>query len=198
MSKQKYATLKENLNKRGFGLAVFHTHQEAVDYLDGKIDGVTVGIGGSTTVKQIGLYDRLATHNGVFWHMLEGKIADANQAQVYISSLNGLAETGELINIDGTGNRVAATAYGATRLYFVVGVNKLAPDFDKALWRARNIAAPKNAARFHCNTPCVTKEPRCYDCNSPDRICRELLVHWYKPKRLEELEVVLIEEELGF
>lgn len=193
--------LQENLTRRGFSLAAFPDRASALAYLNEKIDGVTVGIGGSMTVKELGLYDSLAAHNTVHWHMLSGgKIEDANQAEVYISSLNGLAETGELINIDGTGNRVSATSYGAKRVYFVVGRNKLAADFDKALWRARNIAAPKNAARFGTKTPCVTKEgePRCYDCSSPERICKELLVLWQKPRPILSMEVVLIDEDLGY
>lgn len=193
------ARLEENLTKRGFSCAIFSDRESAVSYLDGKIDGCTVGIGGSMTVKELGLYDRLASHNQVAWHMRpEGKIEDANRAEVYISSLNGLAETGELINIDGVGNRVSATSYGAKRVYFVVGQNKLAPDFDKALWRARNIAAPKNAARFGIKTPCVLQEPRCYDCQSPERICKELLVLWQKPRPVQEMEVVFIREDLGY
>lgn len=193
-----YEKLRENLKKRGFDLAVFPNRGLASDYLNREIDGVTVGVGGSMTVREMGLYDTLDTHNEVFWHMKEGRISDANAASVYISSLNGLAETGELINIDGVGNRVSATAYGAKKIYFVVGTNKLAPDFEKALWRARNIAAPKNAARFQTDTPCVTKEPRCFDCDSPDRICRELLVLWKKPRRTEKIEIVLMEESLGY
>ena len=193
------AKLRENFAWRGFGLTVFSTREEAVRYLDGKIDGVHVGIGGSMTVKEIGLYEALAAHNQVHWHMRSGNIADANRAEVYISSLNALAQTGELINIDGAGNRVSATAYGAKRVYFLVGRNKLAPDFEKALWRARNIAAPKNAARFQTDTPCVTQTPpKCHDCRSPERICRELLVLWMKPRSVAEMEVILIEEDLGY
>ena len=193
------AKLKENFAWRGFKLSVFPTRAAAVHYLDGKIDGATVGIGGSITVKEMGLYDALSTHNQVHWHMSHGEIADANRAEIYISSLNALAETGELLNIDGTGNRVSATAYGAKRVYFVVGSNKLAPDLQQALWRARNIAAPQNAARLKVNTPCVTETPpRCHDCRSPERICRELLVLWIKPRPVEEMEVILIEEDLGY
>ncbi len=196
---ESYSTLRHNLEKRGFGLSVFSKGEQAVSYLEGKIRGCTVGIGGSMTVKEIGLYDRLCQHNQVAWHMMKGEIGKANAAQVYISSLNGLAETGELINIDGVGNRISATAYGAKRLYFVVGKNKLAPTFEEALWRARNIAAPRNAARLQCKTPCVLEEPmRCHDCSSPERICRELLVHWKKPRGVEELEIILIEENLGY
>jgi len=194
------AYLEENLKKRGFGFAVFSDRESALAYLDAKIDGTSVGIGGSMTVKELGLYDRLASHNRVSWHMIPdgGTIEEANRAEVYISSLNGLAETGELINIDGVGNRVSATSYGAKRVYFVLGQNKLAPTFDAALWRARNIAAPKNAARFGVKTPCVLGEKRCHDCASPERICKELLVLWQKPRPIIEMEVVLIKEDMGY
>ncbi len=192
--------LEKHLTWRGFGFSVFPNREAATAYLDQKIDATTVGIGGSMTIHEMGLYDCLASHNQVAWHMLpEGKIAEANRAQVYISSLNAVAETGELINIDGVGNRVGATAYGAKRVYFIVGKNKLAPDFEQALWRARNVAAPQNAARLRTNTPCVKQSPpRCHDCHSPERICRELLVLWYRPRPVEEMELILIEEDLGY
>lgn len=192
--------LEKSLKWRGFGFTVLPNREAAVTYLDQKIDGTSVGIGGSMTVREMGLYDRLATHNRVAWHMLpDGRIEEANRAAVYISSLNAVAETGELINIDGTGNRVSATAYGAKRVYFVVGKNKIAPDFDQALWRARNLAATKNAARFQTDTPCVKQSPpRCHDCHSPERICRELLVLWQRPRPVEEMELILIEEDLGY
>ena len=191
--------LEAGLTKRFFSFAHFETGAEAVAYLNEKIDDTTVGMGGSMTIRELGLYDARKTHNQVAWHMEpEGKIAEANRAQVYISSLNGVAETGELINIDGVGNRVSAIAYGAKRVYFVIGRNKVAPDFEKALWRARNIAAPKNAARFQTKTPCVLKEARCFDCNSPERICKELLVLWQKPRPVKEMEIVLIDEDLGY
>ena len=118
-------------------------------------------------------------------------------AQVYITSVNGLAETGELINIDGAGNRVAGTLFGHEKVYFVVGRNKLAPTYDQALWRARNIAAPKNAQRLKCKTPCAVKGDRCYDCKSPDRICRGLVVLWEAMMGME-MEVVLVDEDLGY
>ena len=109
-----------------------------------------------------------------------------------------LAETGELINIDGTGNRVASTLFGHRRVYFVVGVNKIAPDYDAALWRARNIASPKNAQRLGRKTPCAVKGDRCYNCSSPERICRGLTVLWEPMGGAEVTEVLLINQELGY
>lgn len=193
-----YEAVRASLEKRGFAVSVFSTAAEAADYLDAAIDGKTVGIGGSQTVAQMGLADRLAAHNTVHWHAQGGSMDEAARAQVYLSSVNGLAETGEIVNIDGTCNRVSATLYGHEAVYLIVGRNKLAPGYDAALWRARNIAGPKNARRLHKKTPCAVKADRCYDCASPDRICNALAVFWRKPGGIAHCEVVLVDEELGF
>lgn len=193
-----WTKLTKNLEERNFTVRTFATAAEAADYLDREIDGVSVGFGGSMTVQEMGLYPRLAAHNNALWHWDKAGLAEAAVTDVYITSVNGLAETGELINIDGTGNRVASTLFGHKRVYFVVGKNKIAPDYDKALWRARNIASPKNAQRIGVNTPCAAKGDRCYDCKSPQRICRGLVVLWEKPKAIETMEVILIDEELGY
>lgn len=194
-----FEAVKKNLEARGFQVRVFATGAEAAAYLDGAIDGVSVGIGGSVTVQELGLYDKLAAHNEMHWHWAGGpeERTAAMQTQVYITSANGLAETGEIINIDGSGNRVAATLYGHQKVYFIIGRNKLAPTYDEALWRARNIAAPKNAQRLGRQTPCAVRGDRCYDCKSPDRICRGLVVLW-GPMREMETEIVLVDEDLGY
>jgi Uncharacterised ACR, YkgG family COG1556. len=91
---------------------------------------------------------------------------------------------------------VAATLYGHEKVFIVSGTNKIAPDFDSALSRARNIAAVKNCARFGKKTPCQL-DGRCHDCESPERICHALTVLW-APMNGMETEVVLIGEEAGF
>ena len=194
-----FEEVKKNLEARGYTVRTFATGAEAATYLDGAIDGTTVGVGGSITVQELGLYDKLASHNTVYWHWVNGpeERQKAAAAEVYITSVNGLAETGELINIDGAGNRVASMLYGHRKVYFVAGKNKLAPTYDEALWRARNIAAPKNAQRLNCKTPCAVKADHCYDCKSPARICRGLAVLW-GPMMGMEMEVVLVDEELGY
>ncbi len=194
-----FETVKKNLEARGFRVKTFDTAAEAAAYLDGAIDGTTVGMGGSITSKEMGLYDKLASHNEVFWHWVNGpgERVKAAGAKVYITSANGLAETGEIINIDGAGNRVASMLYGHETVYFVVGKNKLAPTYEEALWRARNIAAPKNAQRLAAKTPCAVKADRCYDCKSPDRICRGMAVLWECIMGMN-IEVILIDEELGY
>ena len=193
-----FETVKKNLEARGFSVSTFSTAAEAAAYLDSAIDGTTVGIGGSMTVQQMGLHEKLAAHNEVHWHWTDGPEARAKaaHADVYITSANGLTENGEVINIDGAGNRVASTLYGHKRVYFIIGRNKLAPTYDEALWRARNIAAPKNAQRLGTKTPCAVKGDRCYDCKSPDRICRGLVVLW-GPSMGVETEIVLVDEDLG-
>lgn len=193
-----FSTVKANLEQRGFAVSCFATAEEAMDYLDQKLDGKTIGIGGSVTVREMGLDRRLETHNEVVWHWKRGTLQDAANTQVYLTSVNGLAETGEIINIDGTGNRVASAIFGHEEVYYIVGRNKLAPDYDKALWRARNISAPKNAQRLERKTPCAVKADKCYDCKSPERICRALTVLWEAPNGIGRSEVVLIDQELGF
>lgn len=194
-------TLQKNLEANGFSYRCFPTAQEAADYLAGALHGKTIGMGGSVTMDAMGLYDRLKGDNQVYWHWREASedtMEKAQNAQVYLSSVNAIAETGELINIDGTGNRVSATMSAKEAVYFIAGVNKVAEDYDKALWRARNVASPLNARRLGVKTPCALKELKCYNCKSPERICRGLTVLWRKLRGVQKCEVILVEEELGY
>ena len=194
--------LQKNVEARGFSYRYFDTAAQAADYLAGSISGKTVGIGGSMTLLYMGIYERLQEDNDVAWHWKTPgpeTLAKAAAAQVYLTSVNGIAETGEIINIDGTGNRVAATLYDREKVYLVAGVNKVAPTYEEALWRARNIAAPLNARRLSRKTPCALKEEmKCYDCKSPERICNGLTVLWRKLGGVKECELVLIGQELGY
>ena len=199
-----FTRVKKNLIERGYRVSCFDTAKEALDYLDSEIDAQSVGMGGSITLEELGIYEPLSKHNSVFWHQRIPKDKtpnevrrDAASASVYISSVNAISENGEIINIDGVGNRVASIFYGHERVYLVAGKNKLAGDYEGALWRARNIAAPKNARRLGMNTPCAKGELRCHDCRSKDRICKGLFVLWGAPMR-SLVEVVLISEELGY
>jgi hypothetical protein len=194
-----FSKVEQALKDRGYAVSTFSTAQEAAAYLDRQIDGKTVGFGGSVTLQDMGLYELLSRHNTVIWHWKSKDPAarrDALMTQIYISSVNGLAQTGEMVNIDGSGNRVAATLFGHEKVYFVIGRNKLAPTYEEALWRARNIAGPKNARRLGLKTPCAIKADRCYDCKSPDRICRGLVTLW-SPMLDMAAEVLLVDEDLG-
>lgn len=198
--------LLENLEKRGFKTVYFDTKEQAAKYILSNIKNKTVGIGGSETVKEMGLGESLKENNKVFWHW-DKELVDENgvkavrdmaqDTDIYLTSVNAISEEGSIINIDGTGNRIASTCYGHEKTYFLVGENKVEPDFEKAMWRARNIAAPKNSYRLKVKTPCAIKGDKCYDCNSPERICRGFLVI-ERPMKSMEMEVVLIGERLGF
>jgi len=191
-----------SLQKRGFAVRYFDNACDAADYLAESITGKTVGIGGSVTIDQMMLYDRLTPQNTVYWHWktnnVETRVAAA-AAQVYLSSVNGIAETGELVNIDGSGNRVAATLYNHERVVFVAGVNKIAPDLESAMFRARNVAAPLNTRRLGLKTPCaVGEEVKCYDCASKERICCGVVTLLWPMRSVGVTEVVLVGEELGY
>ena len=199
-----FTTVEKNLNDRGFQVTISENQEEAVKYLETQINGQTVGFGGSVTLEQMGLYEALQSHNQVFWHwrIPEGKTGQevkqaAAAAKVYISSVNALAKTGEIINIDGNCNRVSSIFYGHEKVYLILGENKIEEDYERALYRARNTAAPRNAKRLRINTPCAQKGEKCYDCKSPDRICRGLSVLWEKPTS-GEFEVILVCQDLGF
>ena len=199
-----FTTVEKNLRERGFKVSAFATAQEAADYLNAQIDRSSVSFGGSVTLSQMGLFESLGKHNTIYshWKVPDGMNADevrekAATCEHYLLSANGLAETGEIINIDGTGNRVSSMLFGHKKVWFIIGSNKLALSYDKALWRARNIAAPKNAQRLGVKTPCAVNGDRCYDCKSPQRICRGLVVMWEAIRSCES-EVVLVDEPLGY
>ena len=202
--KYDFTNIKANLEKKGYKVCVFDKKESAAEYLKSQINGKTVGFGGSVTLHEMNLYDILSKNNNVLWHdrkpegmsIMETR-TEACRAEVYISSVNGISEDGQIINIDNTGNRVAAISYGPNKVYLIIGVNKIAPDFESAIYRARNIAGPLNAQRLKRNTPCAVKGDKCYDCASPERICRNLSVLWEKPTGAE-YEIILINEKLGY
>ncbi|MBQ9685710.1 MAG: lactate utilization protein [Oscillospiraceae bacterium] len=188
----------KQLQQRGFQVSHFPDRAQAAEHVCSQITGCTVGIGGSKTVEALGLFDRLTENNTVYWHWKEPGRATQEKAlltDVYICSANAISEEGEIFNIDGTGNRLAATVFGHKKVFIVAGTNKLAPDFDSALYRARNVAAVQNCARFGKKTPCQV-DGKCHDCRSQERICRALTVLW-APMNGMETEVVLIDEDLG-
>ncbi len=200
-----FTNINNNMTKMGYEVSVFSTKEEACEYLTEQLSGKTIGFGGSMTLTEMGLYEKL-TGNGcdIFWHwqpkegytQLEMRVM-ARDAEIYISSVNGLSENGEIVNIDGTGNRLAECLYGHKKVILIAGKNKIAKDCDEAIFRARNIASPKNAQRLGRKTPCAEKADRCYDCKSPERICNALSVLWKKPMG-SEYEIILIDENLGY
>ena len=164
-------------------------------------EGSSVTMGGCTSAREIGLVDALSDCSRDF--IDRDAIADkrtamlaAYDADVFVSSANAMTEDGVVVNIDGNANRVSAIAQGPRKVVMIVGMNKICPDLDSALKRARNVAAPVNAQRFGLSTPCA-KTGACADCKSPDTICCQFLVTRYShhPGRIK---VVLVNDSLGF
>lgn len=191
--------VKNQLEKNGFEVSTFETKEEAAQYLNEKIDNCVVGSGGSTTIQDLDLLNSLKTHNTVYHNgSCENAMQKAMSADVYVMSANAIAEdTGEILNIDAFGNRVASSLFGHKKVYMVAGKNKISPNFAEAYSRLRNVVAPKNAVRLKKKTPCAVKGDRCYNCDSPDRICNALVVHYKKVSSMD-MEIVLVNEELGY
>ena len=191
----------KNLENRGFRVHRFASGAEAAEFLVQTLHGTSIGIGGSVTIDTLGVYDRLCGSNKVFWHWKNHAPETrerAGKAETYLCSANGVSENGEIVNIDGFGNRVAGTIYGPERVFLVVGKNKIAPDLTGAIDRARNIAAPLNARRLNRHTPCAVGEPRCHDCRSPEKICGVMTVFFMPPTSIKEFHVILVDEDLGY
>ncbi len=194
----------ESLRQKGFTAEVYPDRENALEAVLSEISlDESVGIGGSMTVKELGLDDLLIQRgNKVFFHWRENspeKMSetkrDARDADVYISSTNALSSQGEIVNIDGQGNRVSSMIYGHKKVLIICGKNKIADDLDAALDKARE-NAPRNAGRLNKKTPCaVTGE--CSDCNSPDRICRVTTIIERQPMGAD-IRVYIVDEELGF
>lgn len=196
-----FAKIKQSLLECGYEVSLFASAENAVEYLKTVINGKSVGIGGSMSVKQMCLYDELAKTNNVYWHWASASPAEAlklaKDAQIYISSVNAISENGEIVNIDGNCNRVTSISYGHEKVYLIVGENKICKDLESAIYRARNVASPLNAKRLGAATPCAKNADKCYDCNSKGRICKELSILLRRPSA-QSIEVLLIAENLGY
>lgn len=196
--------LKLNLENKGYRVLIFENKVLAAAYINKAIDNLTVGFGGSVTLHEMNLFPSLSQHNTVYWHdekpgdmtVMQTRKAAAD-AEVYISSVNAISLDGEIVNIDYTGNRVAAISFGPSKVYLIFGINKITADLNSAIYRARNTAAPLNAKRLNRKTPCAKKADKCYNCKSPERICRNFSVLTDKPAG-PEYEIIIIKEKLGY
>ena len=195
----KLESIAINLSKRGYAVTFFQNKTEAANYLNREIDGQTVGIGGSLTVDTLNVYEMLLSHNQVFWHWKQDPDAAreaARNTDIYLTSVNAAAATGELVSIDGVGNRLSSMLYGHKKIYFIIGRNKVTDTYEEALWRARNVAAPRRARQLERKTPCAVNADKCYDCQSRERICKGMVTLWGSMSGMDA-EVLLINEDLG-
>ena len=165
--------------------------------------GCTVACGGSMTLSEAGIMDLLRSGDYEFYDReavpqeeIDLVLRKAFFVDCYLTSCNAVTEQGELYNVDGNANRVAAMTYGPKSVICVVGYNKIVPDLEAAVARVEQVAAPANAVRLHRKTPC-TVTGRCEDCHSPDRICCTTVIH--RQQRVPgRIKVILVGEELGY
>ena len=198
-------TLIKNLNKRGMDGYYVDNGKEAVEKaLSLTTPGSSVSWGGSMTITDIGLIDALKAGDYTVLDRTVPKTDEekreffgkVNMCDYYFMSTNAITMDGELLNIDGTGNRVASLIFGPANVVIVAGMNKVVDNVDTALDRARNTAAPMNTIRLDRSTPC-TKTGRCMDCMSPECICNQFVVtRGCRP--VGRIKVILVGEELGY
>lgn len=195
----------KNLARRNIEAVYCPTAREAVEKVLEMIpQGSSVTWGGSMSIRDIGIPAALA-ESGKYEVYDRDKAPDraaateiylkAFSCDYYLSSANAITEDGVIVNIDGTGNRVAAITFGPRNVIFVIGMNKLTQDTDSALARARSLAAPVNTARFDIQTPCKI-DGVCHNCLSDDCICN--YIHYLRHSPKGKHKVILVGESIGY
>ncbi len=194
--------IKKQLNRRGFNAVVCNSRREASEYILNTFPvnkDMIIGMGNSLTLDALDIKETLMKKaSAVYQHTFgasEDETKKALLADIYLTSANAISYDGQIVNIDGTGNRIAATCYGPEQVIYVIGKNKVAESLEDAINRARNIAAVENAKRYNRKTPCVVTG-KCEDCLSPECICGIITIHRKQPFG-HKMTVVLINEDLG-
>ncbi len=194
------------LKKRGFCASYYTDRQTLLEDLHRIIpDNARIGIGGSITIRQLGLIEDLEQRgNKIVQHWQKDLPAKgdeairrkAMEAAFYLTSANAVTAAGDIVNIDGIGNRVAAMIYGPKNVVIIAGYNKIVMTLEDGLRRCREVAGVLNAKRVNAKTPCV-ETGICSDCASPGRICRVTTIIQYQPNQTD-ICVLLVNEHLGY
>lgn len=200
------AQVISQMRDRGFEVVALETAAEAREYLLSHIpEGATVGVGGSMTIRELNVVPALRERgHHVIWHWDVPKEeapaarAAARLADVYLASTNAVTKDGQLVNIDGTGNRVAAMFDGPKQVYLVISHSKLTDGgLNTAIARIKQHACPPNARRLSLDTPCAhTGVCKPQDCGD-DCMCR-ITVALSRPPKGKKITVLLVEETLGY
>lgn len=196
----------DNLKKHQFDAHLVPDGESARDLILSMISGcATVGIGGSDTVRSLDISETLKADGRIIYdHWEDGLSQDAEMAirlkqgrcDCFLCSANAVSLTGEIVNVDGVGNRTNAMCFGPKKVVIVAGANKISLDLESALRRVREIAAPMRAKSLGMGTPCA-ETGMCSDCNSPQRICRITTILHRKPM-LTDISVILVNTALGY
>ena len=197
--------LMRHLERRNMAACYCPTAAEAVAKVSELIpDGSSVTWGGSMTIRDMGIPAALHARSSL--NVMDRDMAATSDeaqeiyrkaftADYYLSSANAISEDGVIVNIDGTGNRVAAITFGPKHVIFVISLNTVAQAAEAALARARSTAAPINAARFDIKTPCHS-DGVCHNCNSPECVCNH--IHFLRNSPGRRHTVVLVGEDWGY
>lgn len=196
----------EALKKNNMNGYYAKNRDEVIELIKGIVkEGSKVAVGGSETLSELGILEHLRSgrydfldryKEGLTREEVTNIFKQSFLADAYLSSCNAITENGELYNVDGNGNRVAAMLYGPDKVIVICGVNKIVKDVDEAIKRNREISAPMNAKRLNKKTPC-TKVGYCMNCNSPERICNEYTLI-KKQRSSERMHVIFLNENLGY
>ncbi len=160
--------------------------------------------GGSMTLSETGLMEQLQKRDYTLIDRMTAATpeerrelyAKATLADYYLMSTNAITLDGQLVNIDGAGNRVACLIHGPENVIILAGMNKVCPDIESAIRRVKNCATPPNTVRLNCKTPCAVTGI-CGDCLSPETICcQEVITRYSRIKG--RIKVILIGEEYGY
>lgn len=192
------------LKQNGFGVEYFETGSDLKVHMLSNIDATkSIGIGGSQTIHDIGLHKVLMDRgNPVYWHWLADEkqraevLNKASNADIYLSSSNGITEDGKIVNIDGLGNRTSSLCFGHEKVYIIIGTNKISKNVSESINRIKTEACPKNAERLNLQTPCRYSH-KCTDCRSQDRMCNITAIIEKKPMKAD-ITICIINEKLGF
>ncbi len=193
--------LVKNLKSRHFEAFYCETADQALQKaLEWIGEGSSVGWGGAMSAQQIGLMEAL--HAGNFRPIDRERAADRQKAMrdclladVFVTGANAISLDGQMVNIDGMGNRVAAIVYGPEKVLVIAGMNKVCDTLEDAIIRARTVAAPMNEQRFLGNTPCAATGV-CADCKSEQCICNQILITRHC-RPAGRIQFILVGEELG-
>lgn len=204
MYDKKGPKVAENFNKRGFEAYYCPTKEEALKKAVSLIpENHVVSWGGSVSIDEIGLRPYVLEHRQVIDRETAKTPAEkqdimrsALTCDTFIMGTNAATEDGQLYNIDGNGNRVAALIFGPKQVVVIVGMNKVEPTLEAAITRARTVASPINMQRFSKKTPCAVTG-MCADCNSPDSICNQM-VRTRRCAPVGRIKVILVGENLGY
>ncbi len=210
-------TVVKNLEQNGMKPYLVDSKEEILPLLKTLIpNGASVGVGGSESLKEIDAIEWIRKSDYDFFDRFAPELTRAEALEVmrqallsdvFLTSTNAITEKGELYNVDGIGNRIAAFCYGPKSVIVVAGINKIVPDIEAAVRRVKEIAAPKNASRLSKKTPCaktgvcisLSKDVSdiCDGCLSDDRICSTYIISGNQMQK-DRIKVILCKESLGY